>query len=184
MKKERFLSALSLTLLLTSLSAVAQVQQSVDPIAEVTAAGWMSAYPDGKFHGDVVLSRAELASILVKAFQLDRRQALAEPIQLQDVPKTHWAYNDIQTVLRNGIMTGYREGRFSRSSGLREQKRFPSLLRPTASFSFLKTLSAKFYRPIPMRLKFLFGPENQWQRRFMKGLSTFRLTSKLHLLLR
>ncbi|WNZ22868.1 S-layer homology domain-containing protein [Leptolyngbya sp. NK1-12] len=136
MKKERFLSALSLTLLLTSLSAVAQVQQSVDPIAEVTAAGWMSAYPDGKFHGDVVLSRAELASILVKAFQLDRRQALAEPIQLQDVPKTHWAYNDIQTVLRNGIMAGYREGRFFPEQRVTRAEAFSIIAQAHGVFQF------------------------------------------------
>ncbi|MEB3335997.1 MAG: S-layer homology domain-containing protein, partial [Leptolyngbyaceae bacterium] len=34
------------------------------------------------------------------------------PAALQDVPPSHWAYNSIQTVLRHGVMTGYREGRF------------------------------------------------------------------------
>lgn len=111
---QRFLSALSLTLLLSGVSAFAQVQPSPDPIDHVVSAGLMSRTTNGDFRAEVVLSRAELASILVKTFQLDQRTPpqAADVAQIQDVPRSHWAYNDIQTVLRNGIMTGYREGRF------------------------------------------------------------------------
>jgi hypothetical protein len=118
---ERFVSALSLTLLLTGLAAVAQVQPprdsqtqaSRDPIAEVVEVGLMNPFPDGDFRAEVVLSRAELATILVKTFHLDQRQPTqTATVQIQDVPQSHWAYNDIQIVLRDGIMTGYRQGRF------------------------------------------------------------------------
>lgn len=112
MQKERFWGALSLTLLLTSLNAVAQVHPRFDPVAEVVAAGWMSPDTGGNFRAEAILSRAELASVLVKAFRLDQRQPQVEAIVLQDVPPSHWAYPDIQIVLRQGIMTGYRPGQF------------------------------------------------------------------------
>jgi hypothetical protein len=150
MKKERFISALSLTLLLTSLSAVAQVQRVADPIAEVTAVGWMNSYPDGKFREDVVLSRAELASILVKAFQLDQRQPLqANLVQLQDVPKSHWAYNDIQTVLRNGIMSGYREGRFFPEQRVTRAEAFSIIAQAYGVFQFPEETISEILAPYP-----------------------------------
>lgn len=137
MKKERFISALSLTLLLTSLSAVAQVQISSDPITSVTAAGWMSTYPDGNFRADAVLSRAELASILVKAFRLNQRQPLStDTVQLQDVPPSHWAYNDIQTVLQNGIMNGYRQGQFFPEQRVTRAEAFSILAQAYGVFQF------------------------------------------------
>ena len=110
---KRFLSALSLTFMLCGASAMAQIQVISDPIDQVVDAGLMSRSASGDFRADALLSRAELASILVKTFQLDRRNPeQTQIIQMQDVPESHWAYRDIQTVLRNGIMTGYREGRF------------------------------------------------------------------------
>ncbi|MBD2055761.1 S-layer homology domain-containing protein [Oculatella sp. FACHB-28] len=110
---KRFLSAFSLTFMLYGTSAIAQAQVVSDPVDRVVNAGLMSRSANGDFRADALLSRAELASILVKTFQLDRRNPdQAMVIQMQDVPESHWAYNDIQTVLRNGIMTGYREGRF------------------------------------------------------------------------
>lgn len=140
MKKQRFLSALSLTLLLTSLNAVAQADRSAQPmdaIADVTAAGWMTTAPDGDFRAEAILSRAELASILVKAFQLNQRQPRsANPVQLQDVPPAHWAYADIQTVLRNGIMSGYREGRFFPEQRVTRSEAFSIIAQSYGVFQF------------------------------------------------
>jgi hypothetical protein len=152
MKKERFLSALSLTLLLTSLSAVAQVQRVpdiADPIAEVTAAGWMNTYPDGDFRSEAVLSRAELATILVKAFRLEQRQLQQPEIQLQDVPPTHWAYADIQTVLRNGIMTGYRQGRFFPEQRMTRAEAFSIIAQAYGVFQFPEESIAEILAPYP-----------------------------------
>jgi hypothetical protein len=142
MKKERLLGALSLTLLLTGLRGVAQVRvasapTAADPVANVIAAGWMSNYPDGSFRADALLSRAELASILVKAFQLNQRQPLyAAEVQLQDVPRSHWAYKDIQTVLRNGIMSGYREGRFFPEQRISRAEAFSIIAQAYGVFQF------------------------------------------------
>ncbi|MBW4465849.1 MAG: S-layer homology domain-containing protein [Pegethrix bostrychoides GSE-TBD4-15B] len=190
MKKERFLSALSLTLLLTSLSAVAQVQfpdqasnslsnqlinqfPSPDPnpdsqppepdrnqanqaIADVVAAGWMSLESDGSFQEERALSRAELASILVKAFRLNERQPANQPPnqsasqsaqKLQDLPPSHWAYADIQTVLRHQIMSGYRAGRFFPEQRVTRAEAFSIIAQAYGVFQFPDATIAQILQP-------------------------------------
>jgi hypothetical protein len=152
MKKERFLSALSLTLLLTSLSAVAQVQRSyapIDPVAEVTAVGWMNADSEGNFRSEAFLSRAELASILVEAFRLEQRQPQQPAIQLQDVPPSHWAHDDIQTVLRNGIMTGYRQGQFFPEQRMTRAEAFSIIAQAYGVFQFPEESVAEILSTYP-----------------------------------
>ncbi|WP_375494995.1 S-layer homology domain-containing protein [uncultured Nostoc sp.] len=109
---------LSLVALLQSLPAIAQVPESTsgissDSIQQVTAAKWMTNFPDGKFYPERLLSRAELAAIMVKAFRLDKRQGVnKENLVIPDVPRSYWAFNDIQTVLKTDIMKGYRGDEF------------------------------------------------------------------------
>ena len=90
------------------------IQPQSDPIEQVVTAGLMSNLPDGQFHPAQFISRAELASILVKAFGLDKRAAATQEnlIEVKDVPNTNPAFNDIQTVLKTGIMKGYRDNMF------------------------------------------------------------------------
>ena len=84
-----------------------------DAIANVRQKGLMNAYPDGQFHQEKSLTRAELATILVKAFKLNSRKTPnPQPVTLTDIPANFWAANDINTVVRQGVMTGYRENRF------------------------------------------------------------------------
>jgi S-layer homology domain len=202
MRKERFLSALSLTVLLTSLSAVAQVQfpnqasnrlsnqlssqlihqlpnsaanssnssaeqaSRDQAVADVIAAGWMSLEPDGDFRAERALSRAELASILVKAFKLNERQPQPQspsPSQLssqsqspqsqpvlqnmQDVPASHWAYADIQTVLRNQIMSGYRAGRFFPEQRVTRAEAFSIIAQAYGVFQFPEATVSQILQP-------------------------------------
>ncbi|MEA5577964.1 S-layer homology domain-containing protein [Anabaena sp. UHCC 0451] len=85
-----------------------------DYIQKVVEAKLMDNLPDGKFYPEKLISRAELASILVKAFYLDKRQAAKQEkaIIIPDVPNYYWAYQDIQTVLKTDIMKGYRGNMF------------------------------------------------------------------------
>lgn len=85
-----------------------------DPVSQVVAAGLMSYLTDGQFHPELFISRAELASILVRSFGLDKRIAAnqAGTVAVQDVPASYWAFKDIQTVLKTGIMKGYRGNMF------------------------------------------------------------------------
>ncbi len=101
-----------------SASVNAQVQPAPkvasDPIQQVLAAKLMTNFADGKFYTERLISRAELASIMVKAFRLDKRQAASKEnlVVVPDVPPTHPAFNDIQIVLKTDIMKGYRGNMF------------------------------------------------------------------------
>jgi len=87
-------------------------QQSSSAIKRVVAANLMSNFSDGNFYPERLVSRAELATIMVKTFKLDRRNIPAEDVKVADVPSSHWAYKDIQTVLKTDIMRGYRGNLF------------------------------------------------------------------------
>ncbi|HEY9802001.1 MAG TPA: S-layer homology domain-containing protein [Leptolyngbyaceae cyanobacterium] len=115
------LSTLSLVLLLQGFPVIAQAQVSEntggvssEAIQQVVTAKLMTNAADGNFYPERLINRAELASILVKAFRLDRQEAAKQPksITVGDVPRSHWAYQDIQTVLKTDVMKGYRGNLF------------------------------------------------------------------------
>ena len=84
-----------------------------DPIQKVVGANLMNKFPDGDFHPERFMSRAELASIMVKTFLLDKQKAATKNnINVTDVSSSHWAFQDIQTVLKTGVMKGYRGNLF------------------------------------------------------------------------
>lgn len=115
----QFASAITLAVLLQVVPGAAYAQTptrltaSPTAVDRVVAAGLMSNYSDGSFRPDNLVSRAELASILVKTFQLNQRLPSQQaPEAVRDVPTSHWAYRDIQTVLKTKTMQGYRDGLF------------------------------------------------------------------------
>ncbi|MGE5660595.1 MAG: S-layer homology domain-containing protein [Actinomycetota bacterium] len=84
-----------------------------DPIDRIVATGWMTPDSRGNFNPEGIVSRAELASILVKTFQLDRRATAQKPnVSVPDVPTSYWGYQAIQIVLKTGTMAGYRDQMF------------------------------------------------------------------------
>lgn len=131
---ERFIGALSLTFLLSSLAAVAQVAPTHDPVNLGIKSG-LSFFSKDLSETNTLLSRAELASILVKTFHLDKQPPTSE-IPLQDVSSTHWAYRDIQLVLSNGIMAGYRQGRFFPDQRMTRAEAFSILAQAHGIFQF------------------------------------------------
>ena len=118
---KKLLGALTLITLLQTSPIIAQEQSpdtipvtSSEYIQKVVDSKLMDNFPDGEFYQDKLISRAELASILVKAFYLDKR-AILQPTKfvfIPDVPASHWAYQDIQIVLKTDIMKGYRGNLF------------------------------------------------------------------------
>jgi hypothetical protein len=108
----RLISAFGVTLMLCGVSAMAQVQPR-DPVTRVVDAGLMQIYPSGDFRPDQVLTRAEVANIVVRTFDLaERAPSGSAPTVPVDVPSGYWAYDDIQVVLRTGVMAGYQQGQF------------------------------------------------------------------------
>jgi hypothetical protein len=83
-------------------------------IQMVIGAKLMNNFPDGQFYAERLINRAELASVLVKAFDLDKRliNQQQQSIFIPDVPISHPAYQDIQIVLKTDIMKGYRGNMF------------------------------------------------------------------------
>lgn len=115
----QLLGSLSLMALLQFVPNIVHAQEKPstekpsNPIAKVIAAKVMTNYPDGEFYPERLLSRAELASIMVKAFQLDKRQAVTkENLKVTDVAASNPAFKDIQIVLKTDIMKGYRGNLF------------------------------------------------------------------------
>lgn len=125
-RARRAIALLSLTLAIVGLPSVVLSQEMVGRIEQVVNAGLMSEYPDGQFHPERVLVKAEIAAILVKNFNLDQRRTPGQTgaVYVKDVPANHWAHQYVQTVVRTGVMKLDREGRFqpgekvSRAAGL------------------------------------------------------------------
>jgi hypothetical protein len=120
MTGRRFFSILAFIALLQYFPTQAYAQQqtgskqpSESEIKQIVAANWMSNYPDNKFYPEKILTRAELASIMVKVFRLDKRPAASQSdVALADVPASHPAFRDIQLVVKTNIMKGYRGNLF------------------------------------------------------------------------
>ncbi|MBD2693158.1 S-layer homology domain-containing protein [Anabaena catenula] len=118
---KKLLGTLSLVSLLQTYPVIAQANTteqlpvtSSDYIQKVINANLITDFTDGQFYPERLISRAELASILVKAFRLEKRQAIAQKnaTLIPDVPNSHPAYQDIQIVLKTDIMKGYRGNMF------------------------------------------------------------------------
>ena len=114
-----FIGALSLVALVQLFpnpvyaQTIAENSKSFDPVQKVVSANLMNKYADGNFYPERFMSRAELASIMVRTFSLDKQKLESKDnINVTDVPSSHWAFEDIQTVLKTGVMRGYRGNLF------------------------------------------------------------------------
>lgn len=80
------------------------VPNAIDLAAKI---GFVTGYQDGSFHPESKITRAEFATMLVKAMGLESRA---------DSPftdsKSHWAENAINALKANGIVNGYGDGSF------------------------------------------------------------------------
>ncbi|OPX86472.1 MAG: Endoglucanase precursor [Pelotomaculum sp. PtaB.Bin104] len=78
-----------------------------DNINNLVAQGCISGYPDGSFKPDSTITRAEFATVLVKAFKLENNEGKA----FNDTA-VHWAKDYIATAASNGLVNGYEDGTF------------------------------------------------------------------------
>lgn len=76
-------------------------------INQLVAAGSISGYPDGSFKPDNTITRAEFATVLVKAFHL----ASQDGKTFTDTAG-HWAKDYIAAAAANGVVNGYENGAF------------------------------------------------------------------------
>ena len=84
-------------------------------ISALTEKGIIKGYPDGKFHPDARISRAEMTTMLTRALKLDSGFEGGQfgwwPT-FSDVPEGHWAYNSVEIASRLGILPPVFEAAF------------------------------------------------------------------------
>ncbi|QCT03689.1 amidase [Paenibacillus algicola] len=77
-------------------------------IGAAQQAGLMTGYTDGKFRPNDQLNRAEMAALVVRAFQLGGNSSTSFP----DVQADSWSAGYIHALSANNIVTGYTDGTF------------------------------------------------------------------------
>lgn len=77
-------------------------------VAAIVQAGVMNGTGDGKFEPGKPLTRAQMAKILVEAYDLQGTTAT----KFKDVSAKHWAYDYIHTLAANKVTTGFEDNTF------------------------------------------------------------------------
>lgn len=80
-------------------------------IQSLAEEGVVVGYPDGTFKPDAEVTRAEFATMALKA--LRQHNAVAkETFEFTDVPKEHWAHDNIQRAYSFDLIKGFPNGTF------------------------------------------------------------------------
>jgi hypothetical protein len=66
--------------------------------------GIVAGYPDGSYRPDKLVTRAEFAALLNKAFNL---QPVQNRYGFSDIPRNYWGSDAIQSAYQSGFMVGY-----------------------------------------------------------------------------
>jgi hypothetical protein len=95
---------------------------AAEAVEELSSAGVVRGYPDGRFYGDRSMTRYEVAVALHRSM-LDCRRSSPEPLAwpvgptapplLSGIPRSHWAANAVDELRRWGIEVGYPGGAFA-----------------------------------------------------------------------
>lgn len=80
-------------------------------VSFATALGFMEGYPDGTFHPDESMTRAEFAALAVRLRGMDGGGAEVQT-PFPDVSAGHWASSVIASAVGSGILKGYPDGYF------------------------------------------------------------------------
>ncbi|CAM3218545.1 S-layer-like y domain-containing protein [Paenibacillus lupini] len=69
--------------------------------------GWLQGYPDGTIKLNEPVTKAELVSLMNRAFALTD----TAPLSFQDVSTTDWFYTDFSKAVKAGYITDFEDGR-------------------------------------------------------------------------
>jgi len=92
----------------TDLYDVTKKSYGYDTIATVIDEGIFFGN-NGYFYPNNTLTRAEMAAILNRAFQLEEKSS---GVSFKDLDTKYWAYKDIQALAANNITSGYKDNTF------------------------------------------------------------------------
>lgn len=82
----------------------------------------LAGYPNGMFKPSTNISRAEMATMVVKGFNLNACDTSKN--LFSDVPQSHWASKNIASAVENGIMAGYPNNTFKPNQPLTRAEAF------------------------------------------------------------
>ena len=68
-------------------------------------------YPDGNYRPDQQVTRAEFATMVVKAFEQQNAE-IASPVKFTDVSEKDWFYGMVQRAVMFDLLKGYPDGHF------------------------------------------------------------------------
>lgn len=88
---------------------VAKDHWAAKQIEELSDQGVIVGYPDGTFKPDDNVTRAEFASMAIKALKQEHTK-FAQPVTFSDITPDFWAYDAIQKALYFDLISGSDEG--------------------------------------------------------------------------
>jgi hypothetical protein len=118
-----------------------------DAVSYIAAIGLIKGYPDAAFKPDASITRAEIATVLVRALG-QKLPLLTEKNVFKDVPDSHWAAAFIKASVLNGLVIGYPDGTFKPQANINRAEsvvlisRFGGIAEP-------KTIFEKPYPDLP-----------------------------------
>ncbi|MFW5896661.1 MAG: S-layer homology domain-containing protein [Bacillota bacterium] len=83
--------------------------ESEDAVESASPRGYIGGYPDGRFHPERPLNRAELAVILGR-LDGDEIPSDGERPEIPDVPGDHWAYDAMVRAMQRELLQGFADG--------------------------------------------------------------------------
>ncbi|MED1863964.1 S-layer homology domain-containing protein [Fictibacillus nanhaiensis] len=81
---------------------------AANQIGAVAEANVMNGFVGNTFKPTKIITRAEIASLLVRAYELEGTATE----NFKDVPKNHWAYEPISTLVEYGLVSGFSDHTF------------------------------------------------------------------------
>ena len=96
---------------------LAKTHWAYPQITDLTAENIVVGYPDSTFHPDENVTRAEFATMVIKAVGQQNAE-LKETINFNDVPKDFWAYNMIERAVRFDIIKQSSDNNFNPQSSV------------------------------------------------------------------
>ncbi|MBR1425355.1 S-layer homology domain-containing protein [bacterium] len=82
---------------------------AIKQITDLTEKSVIVGYPDGTFHPDENVTRAEFAAMAIRALGQEHTK-VAQPVHFTDVTEDYWAYSDIQKALFFDLISSDKEG--------------------------------------------------------------------------
>lgn len=122
---------------------------------------FINGYENKQFRPDNMITRAEVAKILVTALSLEKTEGTEN--KFKDVDSKHWAYDYINIAVENGIFSGYGDGTFSPNK---------AITRAELSTALAKYLKLKNIDPAEVHFNDI---SNHWAKNYIEEIYRLKL---------